>query len=73
MLFRALETSCSMFVLTDLVLCVTCLFLSADENKPIWMHAEEREEQSKVTAFIFHVVSFWYYFHLFSIILQSQV
>jgi len=24
------------------------LFPPADENKPIWMHAEEREEQSKV-------------------------
>jgi hypothetical protein len=27
-----------------------CLSLTADENKPIWMHAEEREEQSKVSV-----------------------
>lgn len=25
-------------------------FSPADENKPIWMHAEEREEQSKVSG-----------------------
>lgn len=24
--------------------------VSPDENKPIWMHAEEREEQSKVSV-----------------------
>lgn len=31
------------------------VFVSADENKPIWMHAEEREEQSKVSLFFIFV------------------
>lgn len=41
---ECLSQQISMFV------CLRFLFLSADENKPIWMHAEEREEQSKVSV-----------------------
>lgn len=33
--------------------------LSTDENKPIWMHAEEREEQSKVSEICWYFVNFF--------------
>ena len=30
---------------------------SVDENKPIWMHAEEREEQSKVSETCWYLIN----------------
>lgn len=37
-------------LLVCLILFRFLMRFSADENKPIWMHAEEREEQSKVSG-----------------------
>lgn len=33
------------------------VFLSVAENKPIWMHAEEREEMSKVRGFLIIILT----------------